>query len=156
MKLQAMQEDVQSKEDSPTKCKKAENSSGHPHLLEHISEQARHRKQMRSSQERQKNLEGDLQLKDAQFSQLAEDEGKAKTKRGQYQTDLNQLNLDKESLQKKKKSMFSRRAQHLRDKVHQYQRRHASHENELVKLIARESQEEDGQSCSRVKGHQAG
>ena len=84
----------------------------------------------------------DTRTKQRKDSQLAEDEGKAKTKRGQYQTDLNQLNLDKESLQKKKKSMFSRRAQHLRDKVHQYQRRHALHENELVKLIARESQEE--------------
>ena len=151
MKLQAMQEDVQSKGDSPTKCKKAENSSGHPHLLEHISEQARHRKQVRSYQERQKNLEGDLQLEDSQFSQLAKDEGKAKTERDQYQTHLDQLNCDKDSLQQKKQSMFSCRAQHLRDKVQQRQRRHNLHENKLVQLIARESQEQMERAAQELK-----
>lgn len=134
MKLQAMQKDVQSKEDPPTKRKKVGKSS--------VLGQAEHRKQesdLRSYKQRQKKLEDNLRRKD---SQLAEDEGKAKTKRGQYQTDLNQLNLDRESLQQKKQSMFSRRAQHLRDKVQQYQSWHNWHENKLVQLIARESQEE--------------
>ena len=115
-----------------------------------------HRKResdLRSCQQRQMKLEDNLRRKD---SQLAEDEGKAKTKRGQYQTDLNQLNLDKESLQEKKKLMFSRRAQHLRDKVQEYLRWNNFYENELVQLIAPGVTRGDGQSCPRVQGHQSG
>ena len=145
MKLQAMQKDFRSKDGLLTsRFLDLQYTIG-------LASEDQHRKQesdLRSYQHRQKKLEGDLQRKD---SQLAEDAGKAKTKRDKYQTDLNQLNLDKESLQQKKRSMLSRRAQHLRDKVQKYQKWHALHENELVQLIARESQEEMDRAAREIK-----
>ncbi len=145
MKLQAMQEDGQSKEGSLT--------SRFLDLRYQIglASEDQHRKQesdLRSYQERQKNLEEDLQRKDLQ---LAEDEGKAKTKRGQYQTDLNQLNLDKESLQQKKQSMLSARAQDLREKVKTCQFWHNLHENGLVQHMAGESREEMDRAAQEFK-----
>ena len=145
MKLQAMQKDFRSKDGLLTsRFLDLQYTIG-------LASEDQHRKQesdLRSYQHRQKKLEADLQRKD---SQLAEDAGKAKTKRDKYQTDLNQLNLDKESLQQKKRSMLSRRAQHLRDKVQKYQKWHALHENELVQLIARESQEEMDRAARGIK-----
>ena len=110
-----------------------------------------HRKResdLRSYKQRQMKLNDNLRHKD---SQLAEDEGNAKTKRGQYQTDLNQLNLDRESLQQKKQSRLNCRSKQLKNKVQGYLRWNNSHENELVQLIARESREEMDRAAQELK-----